>query len=377
MKMKQTIAACAVTIAGLAAPLLGQAPVARVGDVTRLQGQGTNVLVGSGLVTGLMGTGDGTKFLPTMKQLATMMERFGGNVTSLDDVLGAKNVAIVMIEVIIPEHGAREGDRLDVAVTSLAAKSLEGGRLLSTPLIYHDRNVKGLFGFAQGRITLDGPTKTAGIIYQGARMERDVLMNVVSSGSDLRAAGFSNLWIEAGQSYITLVLEHPSWSMAAAVAQAIDKELSISADVDRVALAMDAKNVVILLPEHQRTDPASWIRDVEQTPLLMESGEARVTINRNSGTIVLTGETRISPVIISQKGMTVTVAAPGPDGTIPRPAFEQQDFVPLDVAANRIPNVSDLLEALNRLKVPFEDRASILEEIHRVGKLHARLIHEG
>ncbi len=377
MKTKQTIAACVVTIVGLAAPLFGQAPVARVGDVTRLQGQGTNVLVGSGLVTGLMGTGDGTKFLPTMKQLATMMERFGGNVTSLDDVLGAKNVAIVMIEVMIPEHGAREGDRLDVAVTSLAAKSLEGGRLLSTPLIYHDRNVKGLFGFAQGRITLDGPTKTAGIIYQGARMERDVLMNVVSSGSDLRAAGFSNLWIEAGQSYITLVLEHPSWSMAAAVAQAIDKELSISADVDRVALAMDAKNVVILLPEHQRTDPASWIRDVEQTPLLMESGEARVTINRNSGTIVLTGETRISPVIISQKGMTVTVAAPGPDGTIPRPAFEQQDFVPLDVAANRIPNVSDLLEALNRLKVPFEDRASILEEIHRVGKLHARLIHEG
>ena len=39
--------------------------------------------------------------------------------------------------------------------------------------------------------------------------------------------------------------------------------------------------------------------------------------------------------------------------------------------------VGDLLEALNRLKTPFADRVSILEEIHRAGKLHARLLYEG
>ena len=38
-----------------------QVPTARVGDVTRLQGQGTNVLMGMGLVTGLQGTGDGAE----------------------------------------------------------------------------------------------------------------------------------------------------------------------------------------------------------------------------------------------------------------------------------------------------------------------------
>ena len=206
-------------------PAFAQAPGARVGDVTRLQGQGHNVLMGYGLVTGLEKTGDGSKFVPTMKALASMMQRFGANIESLDDVAGAKNVAIVMVEVVIPDHGAREGDTLDVEVTALAAKSLIGGRLLPTPLVYHDRNVEGLFGFAQGRISVNGPTETSGTIRDGARVERDVFINVVASGAALRASGLSNPWIEPGESYITLVLDeaHTGWSMAAAVAQAVDK----------------------------------------------------------------------------------------------------------------------------------------------------------
>ncbi len=352
-------------------------PTARVGDVTRLQGQGTNVLVGYGLVTGLNGTGDGSKFLPTMKALAATMDRFGASVESLVDVAAAKNTAIVMVEATIPENGAREGDLLDVTVSAVAAKSLEGGRLMSTPLIYHDVNVEGLFGFAQGRIMLELPSKAVGKIKGGARMERDVLINVVATGSVLRAAGFVNSWIDPEQTYITLVLDdsHAGWSMAAAVAQAVDKELSISAGVDRVALAMDLKNVVVMLPEHQRRDPASWIRDVERTPILMESNEARITINRGAGTIVVTGDTRLSPVVVSQAGLTVTVANPNaPQG---RNSAETQTFIAIDAGEERPPNVNDLIQALNRLKVPFRERVSILEEIHRAGKLHARIMYEG
>ena len=358
---------------------LSQTPVARVGDVTHIQGQGPNVLIGYGLVTGLSGTGDDAKFLPTMQSLGAMMERFGVNIESLEDISKSKNTAVVMIEVVIPEHGAREGEVIDTRVTALAAKSLEGGRLLSTPLVYHDRDVEGLFGFAQGRIELDGTTNTAGVIRGGARMELDVFINVITTGASLRATGLVSPWILPGETYINLVLDeaHAGWSMAAAVAQAVDKELSISAEAERVALAVDSKNIVVLVPEHQRGDPATWIRDVEQTPILMESNEARVTINRSSGTIVISGDTRMSPVIVSQKGMTVTVAAPLEDGSIPVPAFERRDFIPLDKRGNRQSNVRDLLEALNRLKTPFEDRVSILEEIHRAVKLHARLLYEG
>ncbi len=357
-----------------------QIPVARVGDVTHLQGEGTNVLVGYGLVTGLNGTGDGKKSLATMAALATTLERFGQSFPSLDDMGDPKNVAVVMIEVVVPDHGAREGERFEVSVTALHAKSLLGGRLLSTPLVYHDRTVEGLFGFAQGSIEIDAESdmQTNGLIRGGARMERDIMMNVVVFGSDLSASGFRSDWIMPGQTYMTVVLDEPhaGWSMAAAVSQAIDKELSVSADVERVALAVDSKNILVLIPEHQRNDAASWIRDVERTPILMESNEARVTVNRRSQTIVISGDTRMSPVIISQAGLTVTVASPLPDGTIPQPPFTQENFVAVDVADKRMPNVNDLLEALNRLKVPFKDRLSIIEEIHRAGKLHAKIMYE-
>ncbi|MEK7710655.1 MAG: flagellar basal body P-ring protein FlgI [Planctomycetota bacterium] len=370
-----------ITLVVLAAadPSRGQIPTARVGDMTHLQGQGRNTLIGYGLVTGLDKTGDGSKFLPTMKAVAEMMERFGVGVESLKDVEGSKNTAVVMLEAVIPEHGGREGELLDVNITAIAAKSLAGGRLLTTPLIYHDRNVQGLFGFASGRIVVDAATPTTGVIKEGARMERDVLVNVIAAGTELKANGFASPWIKDDQTYLTLVLDdaHAGWSMAAAVAQAVDKELSISADVERVALALDSKNIVVLLPDHQRGDPAAWIRDVERTPILMESGEARVTINRRAGTIVVTGDTRLSPVVISQAGLTVTVANPLPDGTTVKPALVQHEFIALDNEAQRLPNVSDLLEALNRLKVPFRDRVSIMEEIHRAGKLHARLMYEG
>jgi len=284
-----------------------------------------------------------------------------------------------MLETVIPEHGGREGELLDVNVTAIAAKSLAGGRLLTTPLIYHDRNVQGLFGFASGRIVVDVATPTTGVIKEGARMERDVLVNVIATGMELTTGGFTSSWIKDDQTYLTLVLDdaHAGWSMAAAIAQAVDKELSFSADVERVALALDSKNIIVLLPDHQRGNPAAWIRDVERTPILMESGEARVTINRRSGTIVVTGDTRLSPVVISQAGLTVTVANPLPDGTLPKPSFALHEFIAVDNETQRLPNVRDLLEALNRLKVPFRDRVSILEEIHRAGKLHARLMYEG
>lgn len=368
-----------IILLGATGTSVAQMPIARVGDVTHLQGQGRNVLLGYGLVTGLNGTGDGSKFLPTMGALAKFMQRFGVNVASLDELAAAKNVAIVSIETIIPEHGSREGELLDVKVNAIAAKSLEGGHLLSTPLIYHDRQVRDLFGFAQGPIILSAGRLNSGHIRSGARMERNVLVNVIATGAKIRAAGFSNPWIDPGKEYVTLVLDdaHAGWAMAAAVAQAVDKELSVSATVERVALALDSKNILVLLPRHQRGDPASWIRDVERTPILMESNEARVTINRNTGTIVVGGDTRMSPVIISQLGMTVTVSNPLLEGETPLPPFEQHDFVALDSQANRLPNVKDLLEALNRLKVPFLDRVSILEEIHRAGKLHARIMYEG
>ncbi len=380
MKTRRAMIVTATLMAlGASAPCWGQAVIARVGDVTRLKGEGTNVLVGHGLVTGLNGTGDGDNYRATIERLAQGLRKLGAYVEE-EDLKGSKSVALVMLEAVVPEHGAREGERIDVIVTAVgAAKSLAGGRLLSTPLVYGDPNVDGLFATARGGIVVDADSPTSGTIRGGARMETDVFMNVVASGGELLRDGITAPWIDRDESYITLVIDgvHAGWPMAAAIAQAVDKELGMSADVERVALAIDSKSVVVLLPKYQRNDPASWIRDVQRTPLLMESNEARVTINRRTGTIVVTGDTRISPVVVSQKGMTITVLNSGPDVTVPKPMLERHDFIPVDIESRRGANVKDLLEALNRLKVPFEDRLAILEEVRRAGKLHAEILYEG
>ena len=130
----------------------GRGVTARVGDVTRVKGQGENRLTGYGLVTGLNGTGDGADNVTAMRSLAAAMKRHGIPVESIDDLAGTKNVAVVQLEAVIPESGGREGDLLDVTVTALAAKSLVGGQLLSTALLYQDPTVEGLFALASGPI---------------------------------------------------------------------------------------------------------------------------------------------------------------------------------------------------------------------------------
>ena len=348
---------------------------ARIGDVTKLKGQRTNVLIGTGLVTGLDGTGDGGQYAPTMRALAEMMQRLAAPVVTMDELRDADNVAIVSLEVVIPETGGREGDRLDVHVTSIgAAKSLKGGRLLVTPLIYHQPHVSGVFATCRGPLRMiELENETTGVIDDGATLEQDVMLTFLASGSELLTT-FGNTWIKPTERYVTLVIDdrHAGWALASEIANTIDTDLSLVADVDRVAMAADPRNVVVLVPEGQI--PAQWISGIEDLNLLMPVGQARVTIDRKSGTIVVSGNATISPVIVSQKGLTINVLSPEPLPDPLNPTFQEQRFIPIDPGGEREARVSNLLVALNRLQVPIDDRIAILTEINRMGRLHAELM---
>ena len=355
-------------------PLAAMANVTvRVGDVTGLKGQSINRLVGQGLVVGLNGTGDGDQYEVTMRALAQTLGQLAAPVNSMEELEDTRNVAIVLLDAVIPENGVREGDRIDVHVSALgSAKSLAGGRLLVAPLVYEDPSVQKLFAFAAGPVEITDPeSPTVGVVSAGATIQEDVLVGFTVAGA---ALPFGNEWIRPAEKYITLVLDesHAGWGLAAAIAEAINAELSLAADVERIAVAADPKNVVVLLPRFQWGDPASWIRDIEELSLLMPPNEARVTIDRVSGTIVVSGNARISPVIISQKGMTVVVRTPPPPADEPR--IEARDFVAVGTDRAADANVSDLLQALNQLSVPIEDRIAILTQIQRAGKLHAKLV---
>ncbi len=352
----------------------------RIADITQLKGQRINRLIGLGLVVGLDGTGDGDEYAPTMRAMAEGLKDLAAPVVSMAELKDSKDVALVFVEATIPDSGVREGDRVDVQVSAFgAAKSLRGGRLLPVPLVHHDPMVRDnpelppFFAYAAGPVRLHDETlPTQGMIAGGAVMEEDVLLNYLAVGRDLP---YTSDWIEPNQLYITLVLDerHASWAMAHEIAVTIDSELSLAADVTHVAMAVDPKNVLVVVPHEQL--PASWIRDIETLELLVPDDEARVTINRRTGTIVVTGNATISPVIVSHKGLTVTVLPAGPDGTA-EALVGPQTFVGIDPSRAGSTGVTDLLGALNRLSVPIEDRIAIVTEIHRLGRLHAKLLIE-
>lgn len=344
----------------------------RVGDVTALKGQSVNRLIGQGLVVGLNGTGDGDQYAVTMRALAQTLGKLGAPINSLVELKNTKNVAIVLVDAVIPENGVREGDRIDVHVSALGgASSLAGGRLLVTPMVYEDPGVDRVFAFAAGPIQLtDADVPTVGHVSRGASVYEDVLVAFAASGA---ALPFASQWIQPSEKYVTLVLDdaHAGWGLATAIAEAVNAELSLAAEAERVALAVDPKNVVVWLPPFQRSDPAPWIRDIQELSVLMPPTEARVTIDRATGTIAVSGDARISPVIVSQKGMTVVVQSPQPADPSP---FETRRFVALDTDRAQNANVADLLQALNQLNVPIDDRISVLTQIQRAGKLHARMV---
>src|SRR4051794_37289622 len=102
--------------------LAGPAYAVKVADITRIGGQRTNVLTGLGLIYGLKGTGDGGDFSPKSRPLAAMLGKFADSST-IQELSNVQNVALVSLTATVPSMGVRDGDKIDVYVTSLGAAS--------------------------------------------------------------------------------------------------------------------------------------------------------------------------------------------------------------------------------------------------------------
>lgn len=335
----------------------------------RIKGAESSKLIGMGLVVGLNGTGDNGKFMPAMRPLVAMIKRTTSNQSVLEsDLKDLKNVALVYVTARIPESGITEGDALDIHVASVGASSLKGGRLVLTPLLsplaYRDTAMQPqTMGFAEGPITLENPdAPTTGVIPAGGRS----IVRIDSLSMD-----------EAGR--MTLVLNEPiaTWPMAHMIATLINDDWA-GTEQGPIAAAISPRNVVIQVPRREQANPSAFISrvlEMQFDPSLVRTG-ARVVINEKTGTIVITGDVQISPVVISHAGMTITTITPARTPTPDEPQVDQRSWVGLDPLKKGGAKLDDLLTAFNQLKVPAEDRIAILKEIHRSGKLHAQLIVE-
>src|SRR5579859_3837678 len=184
----RALGACCAALA-----LAGVAQASRIKDITLIEGDRDNQLVGYGIVVGLAGQGDSNPNA-TLHSVANILQRYGITVNPQQDVT-AKNSAAVMVTADISAF-LKSGSRIDVTVASLGdAKALQGGVLLQTPLVGGDGHT---YAVAQGPIAIGGflggqggsggatvhkKHPTVGTINNGAIVEREIPAQFVHNGT--------------------------------------------------------------------------------------------------------------------------------------------------------------------------------------------------
>lgn len=375
LRRLQRVAAALAALATFVGPAAANGTVeaagfARIKDLVEFDGVRGNDLVGYGLVVGLDGTGDGLRNSPfTEEALANLLERLGVNVSG--EQFRPKNVAAVLVTATLPPF-ARAGGRIDVTVSTIGdAKSLLGGTLIMTPLNAADGSI---YAVAQGSVIAGGAkaegaaetvtqgVPTAGVIPAGARVEREIDF-VFDDMRDLR-----------------LALRDPDFTTAARIEAAINREFGRS-----VARMIDSGTVTLDMGASGARSPAILVSRLENVRVAPDQ-KARVVVNQRSGTIVLGSDVRISPVAVSQGGLTIRVAEnpialqPNPftdAGTIVLPrtdaGIEEDPGTGLALVGGAV-SLSELVEGLNALGVAPRDMIEILKAIKAAGALHAEFL---
>lgn len=342
------------------------ARLVRIKDITRPAGARENQLLGYGLVVGLAGTGDGRQTVFTTQMIANMLQRFKIAVSPQEIKIG--NVAAVMIVAQLPPF-VKSGDRIDVVASSVGdASSLQGGILLQTPLQGADGRT---YAVAQGAVSIGGFSSegagakvmknhpTVGRIPGGALVEAEVPMPLITDG------------------ILTLSLNHPDFTTATRIADAINRSLAPDA-----AHARDEATVDIRVPASYAGRTTELVADVGKLGVEPDA-TAKVVINERTGTIVVGGAVKITPVAVAHQGLSVrittdySVSQPKPmtDGVTvvtPKTAIEteEKEASLLKVGGGTI---EELVKSLNAIHVTPRDIIAILQAIKESGALQAEL----
>ncbi len=332
---------------------------------------------GIGIVTGLNGTGD--KSQGAVKSLQVYLEKNNMALSVAD--LESKNVALVRVDAEIPPF-IRPGQIVDVRVTALNdASSLEGGVLLNTMLSPMPGGE--IYARASGRINVGGGTKdsvhaTSGRISASSEGGAQILIAIATE-------------VVENDNQVRLNLNRRSFPDAASIARRINTDegtnpylsvqLGFSEEEGRkVAWALDAGQVLVEIPPAMRNKKVEYISELLDLDVAV-SRPARVLINRQTGTVVITGEVRVDPVVISHRSLTVTVAAEQSRGEVTgRDVYRLDNNQPRSVVEleghDTTQNLRNLINTLNAMGVTSRDLIVILEKLKGVGVLHAELIME-
>jgi flagellar P-ring protein precursor FlgI len=339
-----------------------------VRDITTIEGIRENPLIGYSVVVGLNRTGDSQQTQFTTQTLANVLQRLGVQIPAA--TIQVRDVAAVMVTASLPPF-ARPGTVMDVTVSSIGdAKSLEGGVLLLTSLHAADGQV---YAEAQGGLTLggysaggNGNTKvvnhaTVGRVPGGGIVERD-------SSIDLRQ--FKT---------VSLALREADFTATRDVALAINREFKKD-----IASALDSRHIEINVAQAGTLPVPTLIAQVQNLTVAIHP-PAKVVMNERTGTIVMGGDVKLSPVSVLHGDLTVEVTtkfevsqalplAPGGATTVvPDIDLHAHDKAARSFQLKEGANVEELINGLHAMGASARDIVAILQAIKAAGGLQAEL----
>jgi flagellar P-ring protein precursor FlgI len=336
-------------------------------DITQIEGVRDNQLVGYGLVVGLRNTGDSQQTFFTVQTLANSLQRMGVQIAPGSVVV--KNVAAVFVTANLPPF-ARPGMKVDVTVGSVGdARSIEGGMLLLTALRAPNGEV---YAVAQGPLVIGGYSEgqsgssktvnhpTTARIAEGGLIERDAAVDL----SRFRT--------------VSLLLLNSDFTAARDVADVINKEFG-----KPIANAIDSRRIDIDVAASGSPSVPILISRVQNLSIHFRS-PAKVVVNERTGTVVMGGDVRLSPVSVIQGSLTIdvqtahVVVQPAPNSGGKTEVVTETKVSVGDAPAQSIQleegaNVDELIKGLHAIGATSHDIISILQAIKAAGGLQADL----
>ena len=349
----------------------------RLKDLTSISGIRDNPLVGYGIVVGLAGSGDGNSGL-LLQSMQAMVSQFG-LVTDTAGLSG-KNAAAVMVTAELPAF-TKPGQAIDITVSTLgAAKSLRGGTLLMTPLKGADGET---YAIAQGNLVVGGLGVEGG---DGS----SIIVNIPTVGRIPKGATVEKM-VETpflNSDVLVLNLNQSDFSTASRVSEAINDVFG-----PEVSVPLDSSSIKVRAPidKAQKVTFMSLLENVEVQPA---SPAAKVVVNARTGTIVIGGDVRVTPAVVTHGSLTVRVkedtkitqgqniVANGQNAIVAGGDVVQTPDSELGFEAETArafvfdPGVelSDIVDAVNNVGASAADLVSILDALRQAGALRAEIV---
>ena len=164
-------------------------------------------------------------------------------------------------------------------------------------------------------------------------------------------------------------LDSPDFTTAFRLAKLINQNLGF-----RSARAQDAGTVEVSVPDSylgNTVELVSFIENLEISP----DHTAKVVLDERSGTVVMGGNVRISPIAISQNGLNIQVKLPianqqSEQGTLTEGEILDASVFMLKGGAD----LKDIVNGFNKIGASSRDLIEVLKAVKTAGALHAELV---